>query len=398
MRIAIVAANQELVGGIETYLRWLLAALVDRGHDVAFAFEQATTQPERAVDLGIAPLVRWDLEIIDRTTFFEQISAFRPEIVFLQGFRDETLDLALAERFRSILFAHVFYAACAAGSRVHRIPQRQVCTRRFGPACLAINYLRGCGARNPLRLVKQYSEQRGRSKVLPRLGGLIVASEYMRGVFLEHGVRDDHVHVIPYPAEFPPDPTPPTARVSRNKVLFLGRLTEDKGGARAVEVTAHCQRALGRPLHLTLAGEGPELAHCQRLALDLGIETDFAGWVGADRRMALLRSADVLIVPSLWPEPFGIVGIEAASVGLPAVAYGVGGIVDWLRSGESGELADGEQFGSEALAKALERALRDPEHYQRLQLGAWRVAHEFSGERHLSRLEQLLDEVRLGPG
>jgi len=395
MRIAIVAANQELVGGIETYLRWLLAALVDRGHDVAFAFEQASTQPERAVDEGIATLVRWDLQVVDRKAFLEQLSGFRPDLVFLQGCRDETL--ALAERFRSVLFAHVFYAACAAGSRVHRIPQRQVCTRRFGPACLPINYLRGCGVRNPLRLLTQYSEQRDRSKVLPFLAGLVVASDYMRSVFQHHGVRDNHVHVVPYPAEFPPDPTPPSARASRNKVLFLGRLTKEKGAAKAVEVAARCQHALGRPLHLTLAGEGPELAHCQRLAVDLGIETDFAGWVGADRRMALLRRADVLIVPSLWPEPFGIVGIEAASVGLPAVAYRVGGIVDWLHSGESGELADGEQFDTEALAEAMERALRDRDHYRRLQLGAWRVSHEFSGERHLARLEDLFDEVRLGP-
>lgn len=393
MRIAIVGANRALVGGVETYLAWILAALVARGHEVAFAFEQTTTQPERAVDRGVAPLTRWDLQAVDRTVFFEQLTAFHPDIVFLQGCRDQTLDLALALRFRAVLFAHVFYATCATGWRVHRIPQRKICTRRFGPACLPINYLRGCGARNPVQLLTLYSDQRGRSKVLPRLAGLVVASQYMREVFVQHGVLDDDVHVIPLPVELAPDRTPPAARESCNRVLFLGRLTSAKGGARAVEVAARCQRALGRPLHLTVAGEGPELARCQRLAVNLGVETDFPGWVGPDRRTALLRSADVLIVPSLWPEPFGIVGIEAASVGVPAVAYRAGGIVDWLRPGESGELAEGPGFDSKALAEALERALRDPEHHRRLQLGAWRIAREFSGERHVVQLEQFFAEI-----
>ena len=55
-------------------------------------------------------------------------------------------------------------------------------------------------------------------------------------------------------------------------------------------------------------------------------------------------------MPSVWPEPFGLVGIEAGCVGLPAAGFGVGGIPDWLRPGETGELAsrkstNGEQPG-----------------------------------------------------
>jgi glycosyltransferase involved in cell wall biosynthesis len=229
--------------------------------------------------------------------------------------------------------------------------------------------------------------------VLKGIVGLIVASEYMRQVFVQHEVHESRVRVIAYPAERAPDPAPPEPRQPLSQLLFLGRLTSGKGGARAIQVAARCQRALGRALQLTVAGEGPELARCQRLALKLGVPTYFPGWVGPEQRLALLRSADVLIVPSLWPEPFGIVGIEAASVGLPAVGYRAGGIVDWLRPGETGELADGSGFSPRALSVALERALGDAAHHRRLQLGAWRMAHEFSGERHLFLLESLFDEV-----
>ena len=396
MRIAIVAANQGLLGGVETYLTWLIDALVRRGHQVAFAFERPSANPQKSVGLAVEPLVRWNLEAISSAVFLDQLTAFEPDVVFLHALEDEALDLALTQRFPAVLFAHAFYAACATGWRVHRIPQRQICTRRFGPACLPINYLRGCGARSPIPLLQLYAKQRARSNVLKGLAGLVVASEYMRSVYVQHGVPESDVHVIPPPAAFAPDSIPPDPRKSRNRVLFLGRLTSGKGGMKAVQAAARCQRMLGWTLQLTLAGDGPELARCKELAGKLGISTDFPGWVGPEQRMALLRNAHVLLVPSRWPEPFGIVGIEAASVGVPAVAYPAGGIVDWLRPGESGELADGIGFGTQTLAEALARALRDAQHYRMLQLGAWRIAHEFAGEQHLCKLETLFRKVARG--
>ena len=392
MRIAVVGANQGIVGGAETYITRFLAAFLARGHQIAFAFELAS-QPERAADQGMESVVRWDLSAMTRVAFLDRLAAFDPDIVFLQGAHDASLDLELTGRFCTVLFAHAFYGTCATGWRVHRIPQHQICTRRFGAACLPMNYLRGCGARSPIQLLNLYANQRSRAKVLEGLAATVVASEYMRQVYLEHGILDSEVHVLPYPAEGIPDPAPPPPSQSCNRVLFLGRLTSGKGCARAVQATARCQRALGRTLYLTVAGEGPELARCQQLAVRLGVQAEFVGWVGPDQRLELLRKADVLIVPSLWPEPFGIVGIEAASVGLPAVAYAAGGIVDWLRPGQTGELADSTGFRPRSLAAALERALRDAAHHRHLQLGAWRMAHEFGTDRHFSRLEKLFFEL-----
>jgi len=390
VRLVVVSAYQQLVGGVETYLAWLLAALVERGHEVVFAFEHPTADEARALDRGIERLVRWDLSAMSRADFLGKLSTFAPDAIFLQKSEDERIDLEITARFRAVLFAHDFYGACATGWRVHRLPTRQICPRTFGPACLPINYLRGCGARNPVVLLKLYSKQRERSRILPRLAAIVVASTHMRAVYEQHGVPAQNIHVIPCPVQVPPDDSPPAPRELRNRVLFLGRLTSGKGGARAVQAVARCQRALGRPVHLTVAGEGPQLARCQRLARKLGVQAAFPGWVDAGQRLELLRSSDVLVVPSLWPEPFGIVGIEAGAVGLPAVAYGVGGITDWLRPGESGELAKGDSFTARALGSALTRVLQDSGYHQRLRVGAWRMSHEFSAERHISQLEGVL--------
>jgi len=393
VRIAIVGATQGVVGGAETYLAWLLRALVGQGHEVAFAYERSATGDLRPVDREVTPLLRLHIGALSRADFFERLRAFRPEIVFLQACEDEALDLELATRFQTVLFAHAFYASCAAGWRVHHFPKLEVCARRFGPACIPINYLRGCGARNPLPLVSFYGKQRVRAEVLQRIAGLVVASGFMRELYLRHDVPEQRVRVIAPPAEIEPDAAPPKPSSTRSRVLFLGRLTTGKGASKGIEATAKCQRALGRPLHLTIAGDGPELVSCKALAQTLGVETDFVGWVDAERRAELLRRSDVLIVPSLWPEPFGMVGIEAASVGLPAVGFAVGGIVDWIRPGRSGELAIGADFAADSLAHALERALRDAEHHRKLQHGAWELAHEFSGARHLARLQEFFAEL-----
>ena len=394
MRIVVTGAHQAIVGGAETYLAWLLRTLLSRGHDVGFGFERAAESGEQAVDAGL-DLRRWHIGDLARAEFLAQVGDFRPDIVFLQAASDESLDLALTERFRTVLFAHAFYGTCATGWKVHRLPTLQICTRRFGPACLPVNYLRGCGARSAVQLFNLYSAQRTRSNVLRGIAGLVVASQYMRDVYLQNGVDQRMVRVLPPPVNVEPGARPHPATELPRRVLFLGRFGPNKGAARAIEAIADCQRELSdRQLVLTMAGDGPELARCQRLASRLGVNVDFPGWVGAEQRLQLLQSADLLIVPSQWPEPFGMVGVEAASLGVPAVAYRAGGIVDWLRAGENGELADG--FGSRSLAQALQRALRDPERHHRLRLGAWHTAREFVGERHVAGLESFFSEILRG--
>src|SRR6202044_2190317 len=110
----------------------------------------------------------------------------------------------------------------------------------------------------------------------------------------------------------------------------------------------------------------PEQPRLQNLANQLGVAVEFAGWVQTPQKVSLMLQADLLAVPSLWPEPFGLVGIEAGCLGVPSVGYASGGIPDWLVAGQTGELAPGNPPTVDGLADAMVRALASPEHYGEL--------------------------------
>jgi glycosyltransferase involved in cell wall biosynthesis len=173
-------------------------------------------------------------------------------------------------------------------------------------------------------------------------------------------------------------------------------MTVVKGGEQAIAALPRAARSLDRPLRLVLAGDGPALHTWQQRARRIGATVEFPGRLSGTELDALRRQADLLLVPSLWPEPFGLVGIEAGCVGLPAAGFASGGIPDWLVPGETGESAPADPPTPGGLAAAIVRALRDPAHHQRLREGAWRMAWRYTLESHLDQLGPILERAAHG--
>lgn len=398
MRIAIVGSTQEIVGGAEVYLSWALSDFVASGHVVGFAFEVATQRVDRAADRGLDGIQRWCIRELGKPRFFEELRRFAPDIVYLNYTDDPDIELELSRTFRCVLFAHGYYGTCMTGTRTHQRPTPQICERAFGPACLPLNYIHGCGIRRPNHVLRSYVHQSRRLRTLTMVEAVIVASRHVRDVFARQGVEPRKIHVIPYPVVGVSRlAAPPGRRAFTNRVLFLGRLTALKGLTDAVISVARASNILKRRLSLQVGGEGPEEERARRAARAVGVDAEFFGWSDPERREELLRQADVLIVPSRWPEPFGMVGVEAGCLGVPAVAYHVGGIPDWLRAGVSGELAEGRDLAPAALGDALARALGTPEHHQTLREGAWRTASEYSPDRHRNGLLAVLQPMLRAP-
>jgi glycosyltransferase involved in cell wall biosynthesis len=394
MRILIATSHRNLVGGVEKYLQQILPCLAQRGHQLALLYEyRFDPEKERVDPLNLEiPCLGTEEAGFDRALRF--VRDWNPDVVYSQGLESAALQTALLNEYPTVFYAHNYVGTCASGEKCHAFPTPRPCDRHFGPMCLVLYYPRRCGGLNPVTMWKMYQLSAQRNAQLGKYAAVLVASAHMRREYERHGVSPEKIQVAPLPnpnegAEFRTAPRTGTP----GKLLFLGRLTKLKGAAELLRAIPLAEKQLGKALNVTIAGDGPEREHLQDLAKRQGLKAEFPGWVASLQKADLMDRADLLVVPSLWPEPFGLVGIEAGAHGLPAVAFDTGGISDWLIPGYSGELAPGHPPTAEGLADAIARALSDPSHYADLSRGAREVAGRFTLAAHLSQLENTLETV-----
>jgi glycosyltransferase involved in cell wall biosynthesis len=384
VKVLIATAHGSIVGGAETYLRAVLPRLADAGFDIRCLIEQPG-------DLGVLA-GRPDTPVWGGARGLPgEVRQWEPEVVYLHGLYDPRVEAELVAAFPTVLYAHAYYGTCVSGTKCHARRGFAPCTRPFGIGCLPRFLPLGCGGRNPLTVLGMYRHTSKRAALLPRYRTVLVASRHMAEEYRRNDVPAGRLTVLPYfPTDVARDPAPPAARPRSDRVLFVGRVTDHKGLDHLIEAVRIANSRLARRLTLVVAGDGPQRVAAETQARAAGVPTEFLGWVGGDRRTAEMRAADVLAVPSLWPEPFGLVGIEAGCVGLPAVGYASGGIADWLIPGVSGESAPGTRPDPSELADAVVRALADDAHWQQLRVGAWETAGRFSAAKHMTAVTAVL--------
>jgi len=175
-------------------------------------------------------------------------------------------------------------------------------------------------------------------------------------------------------------------------ILFIGRLEKTKG--------AHILlRAIPRiltknsNLHLYIAGSGPEINNLKNLAKKLNITSvvQFLGYQSPKQITNLYQKTTIVIVPSLWPEPFGLVGVEAMSVGRPVIASRVGGIPEWLDDGKTGFLVD--PGNSKQIAEKVIQLLSDKKLLEQMGRNARKKAEQFSIEKYANKIEKIYGEL-----
>ncbi len=386
MRILIAHEAPAGGGGVESYLAAIMPALRARGHQVAFFCADARSgQGPTRLDAGSDVFSGGDAGL---AAALERVAHWSPDVCFSHNMGPLEADEGLIAIAPVVKMMHGYFGTCISGLKSHAFPAVRPCAREFGPACLGLYFPRRCGQLRPLLMVEQFGWARRQRRLFDRYAHVIVASRHMATEYARHGVPVERLATVPLfatvdrAADARPLPAVPT-------VLFLGRMTNLKGGDVLIEAMARACRRSGVPMRLELAGSGPAEASWRALAADPALTVTFHGWVTGDERVHRLRSASVLAVPSLWPEPFGLVGLEAGAHGVPAVAFDVGGISEWLREGVNGRLV--REVGSPvALADALTELLGSPEQMARLEQGALRVASELSLEAHMESLDTVL--------
>lgn len=132
-------------------------------------------------------------------------------------------------------------------------------------------------------------------------------------------------------------------------LLFLGRMDPTKGVHHAIAAARATDRRL---LIAAKLQEAKELAYFHdRIEPMLGGDVIYVGEVDRFTKRRLLAGADALINPITWPEPFGLVMVEAIASGTPVVAFRQGAAPEIVDDGVNGYLCDDEAD----LVHALER-------------------------------------------
>jgi glycosyltransferase involved in cell wall biosynthesis len=215
---------------------------------------------------------------------------------------------------------------------------------------------------------------------LLKLRAVVVPSEYVANIARSLGVQN----VVVVPGSTSDAPRSPV--VKKREVAYVGRLEPEKGVLELIREFALVSAAVP-DVRLVIAGTGSLDGAVREAASALGDRVSVVGHVTPEEAQQIMERAMVSAVPSLWPEPFGLVGPESMACGTPVVASGRGGMSEWLVDGLNGLRADPTEPGE--TAAALQRLLTDEEFRCRCVAGAVRTAAAFDISSHAAKLEEL---------
>ena len=194
-----------------------------------------------------------------------------------------------------------------------------------------------------------------RRRLLARLAGVAASSEWLRGRVLE-GLGGGDVRVLPNCI----DVGAPPAAARERLILFAGRVVRDKGADLFVEACARVLPGLPGWRAEMIGGDrfradSPETPYVRDLRLRAAAAgVAMRGHQPNDVVLAAMGRAAIVVMPSRWQEPFGLVALEAMAAGAALVCSGSGGLRE-----VGGDVVRYAQAEAGAVAAAIEALARD---------------------------------------
>lgn len=412
MRLVQVNDHGGIVGGVESYVADLSDLLESAGIEVVHLYGIAPSHdglsaggsrsdhllsgrhPIARQMIFCPDLLRPHLSVRERHQLRQLIERLSPDVILVHHIESsDVLELFCTLR-PTVQFVHVPSRFICPGRGKFYVNSHVPCHRPFGPYCLIAPYRHGCGSRRPWTIMSNSWLTRRWITAAQHVRRILVASEYMKRELVAVGIPGEKIVVNPLfisPGRAEDEARQPSRRWppplfhsdAAPIVLFCGRMYDYKGAEYLLDAVAQMKA----PVRAILVGDGPERVRLQQKSRALGLHhnVDFPGWLERPEVKELYRQARVLVMPSLWPEPFGRVGIEAMAEGAPVVAFGVGAIPEWLVDGEAGFLV--EPKNTRQLAEKIELLVTDDGLFQKMSACARSlVAERFGPEGHLRRV------------
>ena len=397
------------IGGQERSCLEVFEGLAARGHDCLILTsmhgvdniptEEGKIRRRLYLEMDMVPLrhglifftKRKQRENHNLQTLERLITDFQPDVLFIWGMWNLPRTLpALAERLLPGRVAYRFAEYWPTLPSQHEMYWR-------APAKNRLTFLpKWIMGKIALALLAKDKQQ-----VYLKFEHVMCVSARTRQVLLDAGVPVSHARVIHTGLDFQEFTNGShQAQKKENhslRILYAGRLSVEKG----VETVIHAMAELVntqrlRDIHLSLAGSGQtsyenELREKVR-QLDLEEAVTFLGYVPSKKMPGLMQSCDILVVPSVWPEPFARVVLEGMINHMTLVVTPTGGTGEIVEDGKNGlSFPAGDSF---ALAERVARLAADPDMRHKLAAaGRKTVLEKFTRNRMMDDIEQFLQEI-----
>ena len=290
-----------------------------------------------------------------------------------------------------VFTAHNHDVYCASGTKYLRSTQ-STCDRLLNPwGCTRGHVADGCGSRRPQKIIDKLYQSMTQLTALKKLGILTISnSDYVRSQLIMNGLPESLVVTLRCGIASPPTQHAPLEQSihSQQRIFFAGRIVPDKG----LDWLLRTMPLLDSRIHLDIAGEGWAMPQVRQLAKDLRISDRLTwhGWCQGEKLENLYRQSFAVIFPSVWPEPAGLVTLEAYARFRAVVASAAGGIPEHIQDGKTGILVTTNHI--EQLAAAITNLSTNFEQARAIGIAGNALFHEeFTLAIHAQKLQKIYD-------
>lgn len=267
------------------------------------------------------------------------------------------------------------------------LKSENICRKPFGLHCCVHAYTEKCqDSRIPAEVIKSYSNVKFEiDYAAKRYRHIIAMSDYIKKEAVLAGIPEQRITVNPY---FTPIVETFNKELYQREavkhIVFVGRLHPSKGVHTLIRSLGNILKNQNDVL-LDIIGDGlfkKELLNLISLENIPSEKIVFHGWLCHSETLQKIKDAYLVVFPSIYPEAFGIVGIEAMMYAKPVVAFDAGGVSTWLQNNSTGYLVDvkdEEKFEEKVIS------LLDNENIHR----------EFASNARKSALEKFIPQIHL---